>query len=1047
MKLEDLVPLSGSCSALPGNLSVYPGDSKWKKLLVGVVNRNHLLITSVVPGELHGMKEIFLRDKLAGEKLALHDATILKADWCKLRDASFLVLCATSGFQIMDDEGFQVVFTYCFADDDSVDEAKWEYAASVTHVGNFIFIGSSSGFFYVVAMMVQKEKTSVVCTASVIRYLRGHTSCVTTMTSVSDRTLVSGDASGKISVWKNLPDLQKVSSFVESHGPVSSMKSWNHFVVAAFGDGIFHVIDILNLITIAKVNAHSRWISGLDIAPESGKLITCSEDSIVSLWQLTTKRGDQISHVESFDIPNAMFTGVKFIDPMGNRVCVSIYDKTELPVISTMERRRIFVGGLSNQVTQDDLRSRFVRFGDVVDVELKEKSHPTTGEPSYFAFVEIHATEDNLSKCFKLFSNTRWKGGTMRLEVAKENFLSRLRKERDENASISVAAEESVPSKKRSSKSTPPEPIPPVLQRSPQKELKIKIEKQESVSPSLEKISGKKKKKKLESDSDDSEDDHCGIPNFNGLSSLEKSPASVTASLFSVPTPRKNDTTSSYPKKRKYESDSPRDALSENLSFETMRKTKKLKTEVDDGDQIDTPVKHPWASKLEAFSSDVWNRNDESVSTKKSKKTVSISDSVADPVVKISKQEPSVKNDPALENKRKQSEAVRMAKIKEMQNAINRRKAILEKALGSMGQESSQPCPNKRVIFDDDDDVGHDIPLAGIKDENVETHSAKIKRALPLNDEDSEEENDNKLRIREEFLAEGGNELLALETRYGADERFKLDSRFLGDKNHEPEVVVAPKKSSRKSTQGLVRFDPTRSDHVAKFQIPVPDVTSTKVTVKKGKNKTKGVPKEDLVEEAVAETSGVPQTSVEKFYKVSTKLKDVLGKEKQEEDSSFSLAALFAQSAGLQESKDEREVEDEAVPTYEKPTGKVPAWLLKAQSTDALMETMDEEGNENQDETKLESSNWKVSKLEPNFDNPEFRNLMEYYQRLSKVDPVARNREWAAKRRDFMDMISRRVHQVRRAKRNRLGVKPNMPAAFSFDFWEDEATNEGDELI
>jgi hypothetical protein len=78
MKVEDLVPLSGTCSALPGNLALFPGDEKWTKMLLGVIDRNHVLLTSVIPNQLHGMKEIFLRDKLAGEKAAVHETTILK---------------------------------------------------------------------------------------------------------------------------------------------------------------------------------------------------------------------------------------------------------------------------------------------------------------------------------------------------------------------------------------------------------------------------------------------------------------------------------------------------------------------------------------------------------------------------------------------------------------------------------------------------------------------------------------------------------------------------------------------------------------------------------------------------------------------------------------------------------------------------------------------------------------------------------------------------------------------------------------------------------
>lgn len=35
--------------------------------------------------------------------------------------------------------------------------------------------------------------------------------------------------------------------------------------------------------------------------------------------------------------------------------------------------RRLYIGGLSNSVTQKDLKDRFGKFGDVQDVELRTK--------------------------------------------------------------------------------------------------------------------------------------------------------------------------------------------------------------------------------------------------------------------------------------------------------------------------------------------------------------------------------------------------------------------------------------------------------------------------------------------------------------------------------------------------------------------------------------------------------------------------------------------------------------------------------------------------
>jgi hypothetical protein len=60
--------------------------------------------------------------------------------WCKIANVTFLVACSSLGFQIFEEEGSQVVFTYSFKDDDNAD--NWEYASSVASTSSYIFVGN-----------------------------------------------------------------------------------------------------------------------------------------------------------------------------------------------------------------------------------------------------------------------------------------------------------------------------------------------------------------------------------------------------------------------------------------------------------------------------------------------------------------------------------------------------------------------------------------------------------------------------------------------------------------------------------------------------------------------------------------------------------------------------------------------------------------------------------------------------------------------------------------------------------------------------------------
>jgi len=96
-----------------------------------------------------------------------------------------------------------------------------------------------------------------------------------------------------------------------------------------------------------------------------------------------------------------------------------------------MQSSRIFVSGLYSGVTQQDIENRFSKYGQVKSVEIKErKSDDEDIVLSTFAFINLQASKDELSKCFNQLSGTTWKGSQLRVQPAKESFLDRLKQER-----------------------------------------------------------------------------------------------------------------------------------------------------------------------------------------------------------------------------------------------------------------------------------------------------------------------------------------------------------------------------------------------------------------------------------------------------------------------------------------------------------------------------------------------------------------------------------------------------------------------------------------
>ena len=69
----------------------------------------------------------------------------------------------------------------------------------------------------------------------------------------------------------------------------------------------------------------------MDLASQSGLLLTCGEDSYVRVWQLATK-GPLLDHWFSSPLQDCLMAGAKFMDPRGSSFCVSSYDCAEMKV-------------------------------------------------------------------------------------------------------------------------------------------------------------------------------------------------------------------------------------------------------------------------------------------------------------------------------------------------------------------------------------------------------------------------------------------------------------------------------------------------------------------------------------------------------------------------------------------------------------------------------------------------------------------------------------------------------------------------------------------
>ncbi|NXP38177.1 NOL8 protein, partial [Leiothrix lutea] len=94
--------------------------------------------------------------------------------------------------------------------------------------------------------------------------------------------------------------------------------------------------------------------------------------------------------------------------------------------------KRLYVGGLGHTVSRAELEERFGKFGRVLEAEIITRKDDQGNPTKTFAYVSVNISEADLRKCMSVLNKTKWKGGTLQIELAKESFLHRLATEREE---------------------------------------------------------------------------------------------------------------------------------------------------------------------------------------------------------------------------------------------------------------------------------------------------------------------------------------------------------------------------------------------------------------------------------------------------------------------------------------------------------------------------------------------------------------------------------------------------------------------------------------
>ncbi|GAB1604860.1 nucleolar protein 8-like isoform X1 [Argonauta hians] len=93
------------------------------------------------------------------------------------------------------------------------------------------------------------------------------------------------------------------------------------------------------------------------------------------------------------------------------------------------ESKRLFIGGLFDNVTESELADRFRHFGKVSDIEIRNKKDESGRPIKTFAYININTTSEKFKSCMKALNCTKWRSHILNIEIAKPSFYHKLLKD------------------------------------------------------------------------------------------------------------------------------------------------------------------------------------------------------------------------------------------------------------------------------------------------------------------------------------------------------------------------------------------------------------------------------------------------------------------------------------------------------------------------------------------------------------------------------------------------------------------------------------------
>ncbi|CAB4054325.1 unnamed protein product [Lepeophtheirus salmonis] len=206
----------------------------------------------------------------------------LASKWCPLDKCTALIIGCQYGILFFTWNGMNLFHYYDFQQNGiGVDYrlATGSMTKGIAAIGSDnVTVGTHTGTILLFRVRAKEDDSNLECI--LIDTRRVHEKPITELASTrinSIDILASGDEEA----------VESPSSKVSKGYPVTAMCIWNKIprgiLIAAYGSGTIKIFGLAGNI-IAQINAHSGWITALDLATRSGILVSTGEDCFIKVF-------------------------------------------------------------------------------------------------------------------------------------------------------------------------------------------------------------------------------------------------------------------------------------------------------------------------------------------------------------------------------------------------------------------------------------------------------------------------------------------------------------------------------------------------------------------------------------------------------------------------------------------------------------------------------------------------------------------------------------------------------------------------------------------